>query len=689
MPPRPKPVAPSVPASPGGWLANWGVGPLAAVIVVATGLAYANSLSCPFVFDDLKSITDNATIRHLWPLSDVLSPPNHVTGVVGRPIVNLSLALNYAMGGLKVEAYHLTNLLIHALAALALLGVVRRTLLRPVLREPFGPVAMPVASLTALVWALHPLQTESVTCVVQRTESLVGLVFLFTFYCFIRSVDSPHPGRWQVVTVGMTLVGMATKEVMVAAPLLVFLYDRTFVAGSFAAAWRARWKLYAGLAGTWVFLAWLMAQWSQRGGVVGLGLGVSSWDYALTQCRAIILYLRLAIWPDPLVVDYGSDVVRRVGDVWLQGVLLVGLVAGTFWALWRRPLLGFVAFWFFAILAPSSSVVPLISQTIAEHRMYLPLAALVVLAVAGGYRWLGSRSLWVWPVVALLALWGTVARNRDYRDPLTLWTVTVAQAPDNPRARMNLGTALSAAGRLEEAREQFAAAVEESPRYAEAHYSLAGVLLQLNRPAETRLHAEDAVRLKPDFAEAHYVLGTALLQQRQLEEALAQYREALRLKPRFADAEHTLAGALGLAGRTDEALAHYEAALQLQPTNAQIYSEMGTLLARNGRIEEAVARYEKAVELDPSALVAQFNLGHALMDLGRWAEAAEHFSAAARIRPEFPDAHDFLGRCLLEMGRLDEAQAEIEQALRLRPDFPRAREKLDRLTALRAAGQGR
>jgi len=688
----PSPATPGtkpLPSRSDAWLAGVGIGPAAAVIVLATGLAYANSFSSPFVFDDLKSITDNATIRQLWPLSDVLSPPNHVTGVVGRPIINLSLAINYALGGLNVQGYHIFNTLIHALAGLTLLGVVRRTLLRPALRAEFGTMALPIAAVTALLWVLHPLQTESVTCVVQRTESLMGLFFLLTFYTFLRSVDSPKPGPWQLLTVVICLLGMATKEVMAAAPLLVLLYDRTFASGSFAAAWRARWKMYLGLAGTWLFLGWLMTRWSQRGGVVGFGLGVSSWDYALTQCRAIILYLRLSVWPSPLVVDYGTGVVHRMGDVWLQGVVLVALVAGTFWALWRRPVLGFLAFSFFAILAPSSSIVPLISQTIAEHRMYLPLAVLVVLAVAGGYRWLGGRSLVAWVVVAVIAGWGTAERNRDYRDPLTLWGGTVAEQPDNPRARMNFGTALSALGKLEEAREQFASAVALSPNYAEAHYSLAGVLLQLNRPAETQMEAEQAVRLKPDFAEAHYVLGTALLQQRQLEPALAQYEAALRLKPNFPDAEHTLAGTLAMAGRTAEAMGHYEAALRLQPRNALLYQEMGNLLARSGRLEEAVARYVTAVELDPRSLIAQFNLGHALADLHRWSEAAEHLTAAVRIRPDFADAHNFLGMALMELGRLDEAQQEIEQALRLQPDFPRARENLDRLDALRAVGKTR
>ena len=171
------------------------------VIVLAVWAAYANSLSTPFVFDDLKSITQNSTIRQLWPLTDVLSPPPHATGAQGRPVVNLSFAINYAIGGLAVRGYHVTNLLIHALAGLALFGIVRRTFSRPGLRESFGRGAMPLALTVSLVWVLHPLQTESVTCVVQRSESLMGLFYLLTLYGFIRAVESAVPWRWQLFTV--------------------------------------------------------------------------------------------------------------------------------------------------------------------------------------------------------------------------------------------------------------------------------------------------------------------------------------------------------------------------------------------------------------------------------------------------------------------------------------------------------
>lgn len=632
------------------------------VIVLATWAAYANSFSAPFVFDDLKSIAANPSIRHLWPLSEVLSPPNNLTGAAGRPVVNLSLAINYALGGVRVNGYHVFNTLVHALAGLTLFGIVRRTLLRPALRGPFGAAALPLALVVALLWVLHPLQTESVTCVVQRSESLMGLFYLLTLYGFIRSVESSAPLPWQIFTLVACVLGMATKEVMISAPLMVLLYDRTFVAGTFRAAWQQRSRLYVGLAVTAGLLIWLSAHSSQRGGNAGFGLGVSPWEYALTQCQAIVHYLRLSVWPHPLVVDYGTTIDRRVEDVWPQGLLLVALVAATFVALRRRPILGFLGFWFFAILAPSSSVIPLISQTIAEHRMYLPVAAVIALAMLAGYRWLGQRVLIIGVALAVAAGWLTALRNRDYRDPLTLWSVTVGQQPDNARAQMNLGTVLLEAGRLEEAHEHFAAAVRVSPAYAETHFNLANVLLRLDRRAEALAAAEEAVRLKPGYTDAHYLLGTVLLKERRVDEAIEEYRTALRLRPDFADAHHTLAGTFAMTGRMTEALEQYDAALRLQPDNPLLHQEMANL---------------------------HYRMGNDSLDQQRFAEAVEHYVAALRLRPEAAPAHNNLGNALVELGRLEEAQVQFEEALRLKPDYETARNNLERLRAMRASGNAR
>jgi hypothetical protein len=213
-----------------------------ASIVLAAVVVYGNSLSGSFVFDDVPSIAANPTIRALWPLTGPLSPP--VAGGVtvgGRPLLNLSFALNYALGGMAVGGYHAINLVLHALAGLVLFGLARRTLLQAGLGVRFAKDSTSLATALALLWTVHPLQTESVTYTVQRAEALCGLLYLLTLYAFVRgTTTSANPWLW--LSVATCFLGMASKEVMVSAPLMVLLYDRTFVAGSWGEAWRRRWR---------------------------------------------------------------------------------------------------------------------------------------------------------------------------------------------------------------------------------------------------------------------------------------------------------------------------------------------------------------------------------------------------------------------------------------------------------------
>ena len=356
--------------------------PLACLVIVAAGLAaYCNSFDGPFIFDDVPSILHNPTIRQLWPIGPALRPPGGGRAVQGRPVVNLSLAVNWAIGQDKVQGYHVLNLAIHLAAGLALFGVVRRTLRQPRLSGRFAQAATGIALAAALLWTVHPLQTESVTYIVQRAESIMALFYLLTLYCVIRGAGSARPIAWYVLSVLVCLLGMASKEVMATAPLVVLLYDRTFLSGTFQGALRRRWPLYVALTCTWGLLAYLVAGSTDRGGSAGFGLSMTVWQYALTQLGVITHYLGLAFWPAGLVFDYGWPIASSVGQILPGAIVISLLLAGTIWALIRYPAAGFLGACFFLILAPTSSFVP-VTDAAFEHRMYLPLAA--VTSFAGG-----------------------------------------------------------------------------------------------------------------------------------------------------------------------------------------------------------------------------------------------------------------------------------------------------------------
>jgi tetratricopeptide (TPR) repeat protein len=655
----------------------------AAGLVIAAVVAYHNILHAPFIFDDRKAIVENPTIRRLVSF-EVLRTPSGATGAgaSGRPLVNLSLALNYAIGGLAVEGYHVVNLAIHICAGLLLFGLVRRTLNL----SPLAGAAFPLAWTMTLLWLVHPLQTESVTCVVQRSESLVGLFYLLTLYCFVRSTEPAASGGWAMAAVVACLAGMMTKESMVTAPVVALLYDRTFVAGSFRKAWQQRGRLYLGLAATWLFLGGLLvARGGSRGAAAGFGLGITWWNYALTQCGAIVHYLRLVFWPHPLVVDYGTRVMTEPGQIALPALFLVLLVAATLWALWRAPRLGFLGATFFLLLAPSSSVVPLVAQTVAEHRMYLPLAAVIALVVLGLHALIEHAVASVGTALAIILIGTTVVRNSDYSSELGLWQKTVAACPGNARAHLNLGFALANAGRNTEAMAEYEKALELVPSYADAHYDLGLACFASGQTEQAIAQYEQTLALDPQYQKARQSLASALARSGLWSESIPYYETSLRSRPNDPEVEQGLGFALLQSGRPDEAIGHLQAAVRLAPNYFEARNNLGALFLERGQIDQAVEQFEAALRLQPDNAEVQANLGSALFKLGRAAEAIPHYAEASRLDPENPTAAFRLANALLIAGRAPEAINAYDRVLQLQPDNADAHYNL--ATALAQTGR--
>jgi len=561
------------------WSPRW----IPALLLAAGLLAYANTFTAPFVFDDLDTVVHNPHIRTLWPLWSAASAPQTMSW---RPVFNLSLALNYAISGLRVWSYHAVNVGLHLLATLVFFGIVRRTLIGR--RLQYAPQqARGLAAVTALVWMLHPLQTESVTYVTQRTELLMGVFLLLTLYGTIRAATSAASLRWSVVAVAACALGMASKETMVIAPLAILFYDWIFLSGSFGAVCRRRGGLYLGLASTCLIMPLLVsAHGSPIGAVMRFVTAhMSPWEYATTQCGVIAHYLRLAVWPAGLSIDYYDwPIASTVRDVGPSAILLLGLAVATFASLRRAPAAGFLGLWFFVTLAPSSSVFPIITEIAAERRMYLPLCALACLGVVGGWAVLSrivtrdtvrgaiAVTLAMLMIGSLGAL--TIRRNAVYESERGLWQDAVARRPNNARAHHNLGQALRRQGRREAAAEHFVRALEATPAYPDAAIGLGTVLAELGRLQEAEVVLRDAVRRLPDVAEAQSNLGAVLAQQ----------------------------------GKLREAEPYLRAALSSAPNSPQTYGNLGALLAQLGRFEEAARHFEWTLTLDPENRAARANL---------------------------------------------------------------------------------
>lgn len=692
-------------------------GVMIGLLVLTLISSYSGSLPAPFVYDDTLAILKNPSIRALWPLTDVLMPQTEGgLTVSGRPILNLSFALSYAMSGDDVWAYHVFNVLVHAMSAVLLFGVVRLTLRK---RREWAGSADGLALAIAGWWALHPLHTQAVTYVVQRAESLMGFFYLLTFYAFARATtcqpleDERTKVRrrgWRGLSVAACALGMGTKEVMATAPLLLLLYDRTFVAGTFARAWGERRAFYFALAATWLVLAALVTSTGgNRGGTVGIGVGVPWWAYGLTQFQAISRYLALGVWPDELVFEYGTFWVQSAGEVAPFAAVVLPLVVTAIVALRRWPIIGFCGVWFFLILAPTS-LTPGTIQMIVEHRVYLPLVAVVALVVAGLQITLGRRALPALAVIAMAMGVLTFARNHTYRSHLALWTDTLAKRPQNPRAHAGIAEAFDETGRRDDAlrhREEavrlmpsestyefnLAVTLAELGRLPDAvphyrrslalksdepktHNNLAIVLARLGQHDSALHHYAEAVRLKPNDALYRYNHGIALARALRHAEAIASYEAALKFDPNHADAHFNLGAALVHTKQAVAALPHFQAAARLKPADPEYRTTLGVTLMMAGRHAEALEQFRRALTSHPDSVDAMFGAGNALAAQRRFDEAVTHYEHMLQRAPEHANAHFKLGNVLLDLDRVSEAVTHYESAIRLSPSDAEAHHNL-------------
>ncbi len=659
---------------------------LACAAILTAGIAvWSNSFRGPFIFDDLGAIRDNPTLRH-FPAWENFVPP-HPSPVSRRPVVNLTLAINDAISGLDVRGLHAGNLLIHLLAALALFGIVRRTLLTPPLRERFGRAASGLATAVALIWAVHPLLTESVTYLTQRTELLMGLFLLLTLYGAIRGASSGHPWRWYAAAIAACALGMGSKEVMAPAPIIVLLYDRCFLSGSFREALRRRLPFYLGLAATWLILGTLLIAYPW-GEATGAGFGLveaGPWEYARTQPGVILHYLRLSFWPSSLCLDYGWPIARGFREIVPAAAAVAALLVGVWWSLRRAPALGFLGAWFFLILAPTSSVVPIVTEVAAERRMYLPLAAIVTACVVAAYG-LGSRLIRravaspatqklfgstaamaaTFSVAAVLG-WLTFDRNADYRDAISIWQDTVDQQQLNFRAWFNLGCSYADADRFTEAIAQYDRSIELSPAFAIAYNNRAEACVHLGRYTQATADCVKAIELRPAFAAAYVNLGNVLMLTRRRDQAISAYDKAILLMPGLAKAHLNRARALAEANRLDSALPDFDAAIALDPDSAEAYCHRANAYTKLGRCDAAIRDCDRAIEINPGCAEAYNNRATASLVAGRYDEALRDCEKAIALMPDFALAYANRGDIFFAMNRFPDALASYDAFIQRAP----------------------
>jgi len=463
--------------------------PQAALFVaVLTCVAFLNSFGGVFVYDDVHEIQRNPAMERLAPPWDAMFVGNKLPA---RPLPYLTFAIDHALWGTRPFGYHITNLVVHVIAALALFDLVRLTLLSPRLRGRWGDRAVPLAMVIAMIWAVHPLQTQAVTYVYQRIESMTGMFCLVSLTAFARAASSGWPRRLLVGSITAAAAAMASKENAVVLPLLILAYDWFFVTDGpgpdTPSAWShglwSRRGYYLLLVATWGILGLVL--FSQRNRYQEFEeLKHSPVGYLLTQSEVILHYLRLAILPIGQRFDYGSwPVASSLRDVWPSFSAVAALVAATVVGTALRRPWAWLGVVFFLVLAPTSSIMPV--EAIAnEHRMYLALASVVaglVLAVTAASNQFGHQRLEpadarepatpgyraaaiAASVVILLLVVATQIRNQAYASATGLWMDLLRHDRNNSRAYEMMASALDAEGDPEFATAMAAEAIRRQPK---------------------------------------------------------------------------------------------------------------------------------------------------------------------------------------------------------------------------------
>ena len=642
------------------WL--WGL-----ILILAIFLTYQPVWFAGYIWDDNVYLTENRDMNGLQGLVQIWT----TSAADISPLTFTTFWLEHALWGLAALPYHLVNVALHATCAFLLWHVLRN------LRVPD-----PGAWLGAGLWAIHPVQVESVAWITETKNTQSGLFFLLSILFCVRWLKARdldgRSGRWNyALTVLFAALAMASKSSTVILPVVMCL-----------CAWwlEGRWNWRNVVRLNPIFLLSLVASaltiWTQ-----GLHLSantdpqwVRTWpERLITAGDAVWFHLGKLIWPQPLIAIYPRwqiDATRWISYLPLIAVIIISFILWLGRESSARPCF-FVFAYFLVALLPVLGLLdnPIFEYSLVfDHFQYLASmgpAALVGVEIAHRTNFAGSARQWLQSTVGagLLLVLGLLSWHRvwAFESDDSLWADTLTKNPDCWVGHNNLGVVLLQNGQADEAMAHYEKALEINPGYAEARTNLGKALLQQGQVDEARAQFEKALEIAPGDAEVYNEIGRALSKKGEVDEAIDQYQKALEIDPNLVAAYSNLGIAFAQKGRVDEAIGAYQKALEIDPGFANARYNLGNAFLRHGRLDEAIAQYEKILKTDPNNASTHGNLGVAFFQKGRVDEAIDEYEKALEINPNYVEAHNNLGCVYLQTGKLAEAIGQFQDAFKLNP----------------------
>ncbi len=682
------------------------------LIAIVGFIVYSNSLHVPFVFDDERAIQENPIIKNIGNFF------SNATGYAYNPrrfIGYLTIAANYALGGLNVTGYHIFNLAVHVANALSVYALVVLTFRTPYMRNSsISTSCRPIAFFTAALFVVHPIQTQAVTYIIQRLTSLATLLYLLSLVAYIKwrlmkeqtkakAREEASTSAWYFLSIILAVLAMKTKENAFTLPIVVVLYEFFF----FRLPIRKRLLFLVPILVTLVIIPLSLVNVDKPLGetlsdvseITKIQTDISRWDYLMTEFRVIVTYVRLLVFPINQNLDYNYPIYRSLfaPSVLFSFLFLLSLfVLGLY--LFRRSarddsenglglrLVSFGIIWFFITLSVESSIIPIV-DVIFEHRAYLPSVGLInafVTAVVVFRDKLGLRKISVMktvtPLLAVIVLLfglATFSRNMVWNDAGTLWMDVAEKSPAKARAIYNLGQVYDVRGAVEEAARLYRTAIRLDPYLVHPYNNLGNIYEKQGRIQEAIRLYKQAILLYPEDAIARANLGAVYAKQGRFAEAITELTLAIKIKPDYAIAHNNLGNVYSERGYLDDAVREYRKAIETKGDFAGAHNNLGLVYAKQGFLNEAAEEFRLAVRFEPGSVDAHNNLGMAYMKQGNFDAALREFRRALELQPGNPEIHANIGRVYMSTGNLEEALREFQTALDIAPDLREARNYME------------
>ena len=662
---------------------QWG---LPILVVVLTVAAFYPVLQNKFVnWDDYKNIVENPHYRGLgWTNIRWMFTTFHMGHY--QPLTWLTFGIDYVLWGVNPFGYHFTSLILHAATAVVFFFLARE-LLSIATGSAEKPLAVWVgAAVSALLFAVHPLRVESVAWATERRDVLSGLFYALTILAYLNAWRSEKfRDGWYWLAVSLFLCAILSKSITVTLPavlLLLDIYPLRRLGGSNG------WWSETTRAVYWEKLPFALLS--------VVGAAVTFFSHALIDDMASLE--RLGVLERLTVSVYGlwfyfwktvapfklSPLYELPGqaELWTPSfmfsyVVVLLAIALALGLRHRLPGLGIAGLAYSATLLPVLGVFHNGPQIVADRYSYLACMGWAVLAGAGAqYFWQASvdgrtrkRSFVLCCWAAVIVLFGlgflTWRQAQVWHDPERLWSYVLSTTGESLFARNNLGNALAAEGRFDEAVDQFQRALRIDPNDSDAVYNLGNALARQGNFEAAGKQLQYALQVNPRNAMAAYDLGNVRVRQGRLEEAADQFQRALKIDPGLTRAHYNMGNLLTQQGKLDEAIAHFRQVMLLAPEDGRAPYHLGQIFSRQGKFDEAIRHYRLALRIDPSNLKARYYLAVALAEQGDFEGASKEFRESLRADPNLSEAHAGLARALTAQGKKDEAVRHYQEAVRL------------------------